>query len=93
MVSNQLLIGRALSLLRQYNSLFDLLALIAMFVAGLGVINTLTMSVTESAQEIGNPRSIGLTRIFLLGMTATSGYKMTLMTSTTPIPAGSCSLW
>jgi putative ABC transport system permease protein len=60
--SNQQLIGRAMQLLRQTYSLFDVLALIALLVAGLGVINTLTMNVIERTQEIGMLRSIGLTR-------------------------------
>jgi putative ABC transport system permease protein len=60
--SNRDLIDRALSLWRQANSLFDVLALIALFVAGLGVINTLTMNVVERTQEIGMLRSIGMTR-------------------------------
>ena len=66
--SNQLLIGRAMNLLRQTYSLFDVLALIALFVAGLGVVNTLTMNVIERTQEIGMLRSIGLTRGQVLTM-------------------------
>jgi putative ABC transport system permease protein len=38
------------------------LALIAMIVASLGVINTLTMNVLERTQEIGMLRSLGMTR-------------------------------
>jgi putative ABC transport system permease protein len=106
--SNSSIIERALNLLQQAYSLFDVLALIAMFVAALGVVNTLTMNVIERTQEIGMLRSIGLTRrqvlfmilaeagmmgmiggalglvfgivltrIFLLSMTAMSGYKIT----------------
>jgi putative ABC transport system permease protein len=105
--SNSSIISRALTLLQQAYSLFDVLALIAMFVAALGVVNTLTMNVMERTQEIGMLRSIGLTRrqvlmmilaeaglmgliggalgllfgviltrIFLLSMTAMSGYKI-----------------
>jgi putative ABC transport system permease protein len=66
--SNQLLIGRAMNLLRQTYSLFDVLALIALLVAGMGVINTLTMNVIERTQEIGMLRSIGLTRGQVLTM-------------------------
>ncbi len=66
--SNQLLIGRAMLLLRQSYSLFDVLALIALLVAGMGVVNTLTMNVIERTQEIGMLRSIGLTRGQVLTM-------------------------
>ena len=45
-----------------------MLALIALFVAGLGVVNTLTMNVIERTQEIGMLRSIGLTRGQVLTM-------------------------
>lgn len=60
--SNQTIIEGALGLLRQSYILFDALALIAMFVAGLGVVNTLTMNVMERTQEIGMLRSVGMTR-------------------------------
>lgn len=66
--SNQMLIGRAMRLLRQSYSLFDVLALIALLVAGMGVVNTLTMNVIERTQEIGMLRSIGLTRGQVLTM-------------------------
>jgi putative ABC transport system permease protein len=60
--SNEALSGRALSLLDQTGGLFDVLALIAMIVGSLGVINTLTMNVLERTQEIGMLRSLGMTR-------------------------------
>jgi putative ABC transport system permease protein len=60
--SNEALSGRALSLLAQTGGLFDVLALIAMIVGALGVINTLTMNVLERTQEIGMLRSLGMTR-------------------------------
>jgi putative ABC transport system permease protein len=41
---------------------FDVLVLIAMVVAALGVVNTLTMNVLERTQEIGMLRSVGMTR-------------------------------
>jgi len=59
--SNEALSTRALSLLSQTESLFDVLALIAMVVGALGVINTLTMNVLERTQEIGMLRSLGMT--------------------------------
>ena len=87
--------------------MFDVLALIAMFVVFLGIMNTLTMNVMERTQEIGMLRSVGMTRsqvifmvlaesaqigliggifgvifgvilawIFMLAMTAMSGYRL-----------------
>ena len=95
------------TLIDQAYSLFDVLAVIAMFVAFMAIMNTLTMNVMERIQEIGMLRSIGmlpgqivlmilaeagvvglmggvigllfgiiLGRIFLLSMTAMSGYKI-----------------
>ena len=49
-------------LLNQAFSMFDILALISMSVAFLGITNTLTMNVMERTQEIGMLRSIGMTR-------------------------------
>jgi putative ABC transport system permease protein len=60
--SNVSLRGRALSLMDQAFSMFDVMALIAVVVGSLGVINTLTMSVIERTQEIGMLRAIGMTR-------------------------------
>ncbi len=60
--SNAALSGRALGLLDQTGGLFDVLALIAMIVGALGVINTLTMNVLERTQEVGMLRSLGMTR-------------------------------
>jgi len=60
--SNETLSTQAFALLAQTGSLFDVLALIAMIVAALGVINTLTMNVLERTQEIGMLRSLGMTR-------------------------------
>jgi putative ABC transport system permease protein len=60
--SNKALSARALGLLAQTGSLFDVLALIAMIVGSLGVVNTLTMNVLERTQEIGMLRSLGMTR-------------------------------
>lgn len=42
--------------------LFDALALVAILVAGLGIVNTLTMNVYERVREIGVLRSAGMTR-------------------------------
>jgi putative ABC transport system permease protein len=60
--SNTSLRSRVLTLLDQAFSLFDVMALIAVVVGSLGVINTLTMSVIERTQEIGMLRAIGMTR-------------------------------
>ena len=95
------------TLIDQAYSVFDVLAVISMFVAFMAIMNTLTMNVMERTQEIGMLRSIGMVRrqvvlmvlaeagvvgviggvigllfgivlgrIFLLSMTAMSGYKI-----------------
>lgn len=95
------------TLIDQAYSVFDVLALISMFVAFMAIMNTLTMNVMERTQEIGMLRSIGMVRrqvvlmvlaeagvvglmggvigllfgiilgrIFLLSMTAMSGYNI-----------------
>ena len=61
-LSNQALIDQVFNLLNQAYSMFDAMAVIAMLVGALGVVNTLTMNVVERTQEIGMLRSIGLTR-------------------------------
>ena len=62
MQSNKSLKERAFTLMAQAFSLFDVLALIAMIVASLGVVNTLTMNVMERTQEIGMLRGVGMMR-------------------------------
>ena len=42
--------------------LFDVLSLVAVVVASLGIVNTLTMSVLERVREIGVLRAAGMTR-------------------------------
>ncbi len=60
--SNADLKQRIFELMDQSNSMFDVLALIAMMVAALGVVNTLTMNVMERTREIGMLRGVGMTR-------------------------------
>jgi putative ABC transport system permease protein len=60
--SNEAIRSRALTLIARTTSLFDVMSLITMIVAALGVINTLTMNVVERTREIGMLRSLGMTR-------------------------------
>jgi putative ABC transport system permease protein len=60
--SNRAIKSRALNLTAQAFSLFDVLGLISLIVAALGVVNTLSMNVLERTQEIGMLRGIGMTR-------------------------------
>lgn len=54
--------GAVTAALGRVFGLFDALALIAVLVAGLGIINTLTIGVVERVREIGILRAIGMTR-------------------------------
>jgi putative ABC transport system permease protein len=53
---------KIIELSQQSFRLFDVLGLIGLVVAALGVINTLMMNVLERQREIGSLRSLGLTR-------------------------------
>lgn len=66
--SNRALKDRVLQLMNQAFSMFDVLGIIAVIVAALGVVNTLTMSVIERTREIGMLRSIGMTRFQIVKM-------------------------
>lgn len=60
--SNQDIKQRISSLMAQSFSMFDVLAIISVIVASLGIVNTLTMNVMERTREIGMLRSMGMTR-------------------------------
>ena len=60
--SNAAIRSRVMGLITQTTSLFDVMSMITMMVAALGVINTLTMNVVERTREIGMLRSMGMTR-------------------------------
>lgn len=66
--SNRELKIQAETLMAQAFSMFDVLGLLSVLVAALGVLNTLTMSVLERTREIGMLRSMGMTRIQVVKM-------------------------
>ena len=112
--SNENVRASIFTLLNQAFMMFDVMGVLAVIIASLGIINTLTMNIMERTQEIGMLRAIGMTRgqvikmvlseaglmgviggligllfgvllsrIFLAGMTAMSGYKLDFI-----VPAG-----
>lgn len=66
--SNEAMKAEAMAVVSQAFSMFDVLAIIAVIVAALGVINTLTMSVLERTREIGMLRGVGMTRLQVVKM-------------------------
>ncbi len=68
LISNTSIRDQALTLMDQAFSMFDVMALIAIVVGSLGVVNTLTMSVIERTREIGMLRAIGMTRSQVIRM-------------------------
>jgi putative ABC transport system permease protein len=106
-ISNQSMLERINTLMRQAFSMFDLLALISLLVGFFSISNTMTMNVVERSREIGMLRAVGMTRyqvqimilaeavmlgliggivglvfgvilsrVFLIAMTAMSGYSL-----------------
>ncbi len=66
--SNVALKSQADQLINQAFSMFDVLGILSVMVAALGVLNTLTMSVMERTQEIGMLRTMGMTRFQIVKM-------------------------
>lgn len=60
--SNSAIKDRVDGLMTQVFSMFDVLGILAVLVAAMGVLNTLSMSVVERTREIGMLRSMGMTR-------------------------------
>lgn len=117
--SNDSVRASIFNLLDQAFSMFDVMGVLAVIIASLGVVNTLTMNIMERTQEIGMLRAIGMTRvqvvmmvlaeaslmgviggfigiifgillsrIFLTGMAAMSGYRLTFILPTVGIAIG-----
>ncbi len=76
METNQSIRSRVLTLMNQAFSMFDVMAVLAVLVASLGIINTLTMNVIERTREIGMLRAIGMTRGQLILMILSEAAQM-----------------
>ncbi|HSL85840.1 MAG TPA: FtsX-like permease family protein, partial [Bacteroidales bacterium] len=66
--TNTAMKSQANQLMQQAFSMFDVLGILSVMVAALGVLNTLTMSVVERTQEIGMLRTMGMTRFQIVKM-------------------------
>lgn len=66
--SNVTLKEQAEQLMSQAFGMFDVLGVLSVMVAALGVLNTLTMSVMERTREIGMLRTMGMTRFQIVKM-------------------------
>jgi putative ABC transport system permease protein len=66
--TNRALMGRISTLEQQAFTLFDMLALITMFVGFFGMTNTLTMNVLERRRELGMLRAVGMSQEQILRM-------------------------
>ncbi len=60
--SNESIQASISSLMKTAFSMFDVMAILAVLIASLGIVNTLTMNIIERTQEIGMLRAIGMTR-------------------------------
>jgi putative ABC transport system permease protein len=119
MESNESIRVKIFSLINNAFSMFDVMGVLAVLIASLGVVNTLTMNIMERTQEIGMLRAVGMTRkqvikmvlaeaslmgviggligiifgillsrIFLAGMNAMSGYQLDFIFPTEGIAIG-----
>ena len=91
--SNVSIRERALRLMDQAFALFDVLAMISIVVASLGVINTLTMNVIERTREIGMLRAIGMQRGQVVGMILAEAALMGIIGGMLGLGAGIVQAW
>ena len=68
MESNASIRTRISNLMTRAFSMFDVMAVLAVLIASLGIVNTLMMNILERMQEIGMLRAIGMTRYQVIKM-------------------------